>query len=245
LKFPFVGERENLRTSDGHEAFRNALLSSLAPRHSTLLRYLARRRKPWLLCIQMRSDRDGVATTTERAAKIILLQDRIERVGIVVEMQNQVPAERFPLNEPSTATGGEALSGRKNRQDYFGMGAANASTYFDIPTHIAGGTGPNQGRFGTLGRNTFRGPAYYSYDFALIKDTPFGRRASGAERMDLQFRGEFFRHFAADSIVTQAYLLIEIPSHLIPQDRCSTISIRFVHSIVRTGDYDALVLTWP
>jgi hypothetical protein len=75
------------------------------------------------------------------------------------------------------------------------MGAANASIYFNIPVHIAGGTGPNQGRFGTLGRDTFRGPAYYDYDFAMIKDTPFGRRASGAERMDVQFRGEFFNLF--------------------------------------------------
>jgi len=84
---------------------------------------------------------------------------------------------------------------RTNRQDYFGMGAANASTYFNIPIHIAGGTGPNQGRFGTLGRDTFRGPAYYDYDAAMIKDTPFGRRASGAERIDVQFRGEFFNLF--------------------------------------------------
>jgi hypothetical protein len=81
---------------------------------------------------------------------------------------------------------------RVNRQDYFGMGDANASTYFSIPIHVAGGTGPNQGRFGTLGRNTFRGPAYYDYDLALIKDTPFGRRPSGAERIDVEFRGEFF-----------------------------------------------------
>ena len=84
---------------------------------------------------------------------------------------------------------------RKDRQDYFGMGAANASTYFKIPVHLAGGTGPNQGRFGALGRNTFRGPAYYDFDFAMIKDTPFGRRPSGAERVDLQFRGEFFNLF--------------------------------------------------
>ena len=84
---------------------------------------------------------------------------------------------------------------RQNRQDYFGMGAANASTYFNIPIHLAGGTGPNQGRFGALGRNTFRGPAYYDFDFAMIKDTPFGRRPSGAERVDLQVRGEFFNLF--------------------------------------------------
>ncbi len=39
------------------------------------------------------------------------------------------------------------------------------------------------------------GPAYYDFDFALIKATPFGRRRSGAERTDLQFRGEFFNVF--------------------------------------------------
>jgi hypothetical protein len=83
---------------------------------------------------------------------------------------------------------------RKVRQDYFGLGANNAS-YFSIPINVPGGTGPNQGVFGTLGRNTFRGPAYYDYDFALIKSTPIGRRPSGVERMDLQFRAEFFNLF--------------------------------------------------
>jgi hypothetical protein len=84
---------------------------------------------------------------------------------------------------------------RQNRQDYFGEGANNGADFFSIPIHVAGGTGPNQGVFGTLGRNSFRGPAYYDYDFALIKDTPFGRRKSGAERIDLQFRSEFFNLF--------------------------------------------------
>jgi hypothetical protein len=84
---------------------------------------------------------------------------------------------------------------RPNRADYFGEGANNAADYFSIPIHVPGGTGPNQGVFGTLGRDTFRGPAYYDYDFALIKDTPFGRRSSGAERVDLQFRAEFFNLF--------------------------------------------------
>ena len=81
---------------------------------------------------------------------------------------------------------------RKVREDYFGRGGDNGIDFFSIPVHIAGGTGPYQGRFGTLGRNTFRGPAYHNFDFALIKDTPFGRRKSGAERVDIQFRGEFF-----------------------------------------------------
>jgi hypothetical protein len=84
---------------------------------------------------------------------------------------------------------------RKVREDYFGQGTNNAAAFFSIPIHVAGGTGPNLGRFGTLGRNTFRGPAFYNFDFALIKDTPFGRRKSGAERVDLQFRGEFFNLF--------------------------------------------------
>lgn len=84
---------------------------------------------------------------------------------------------------------------RRVREDYFGQGANNATDFFSIPIHVAGGSGPNQGRLGTLGRNTFRGPAFYDYDFALIKDTAIGRRKSGAERMDVQFRGEFFNLF--------------------------------------------------
>jgi hypothetical protein len=80
------------------------------------------------------------------------------------------------------------------RDDYFGRGANNAS-FFSIPVGIAGGTGPNSGRFGTLGRNTFRGPAYYDFDFALIKTTPIGHRESGLERADLQFRAELFNLF--------------------------------------------------
>ncbi|HWA96155.1 MAG TPA: TonB-dependent receptor [Terracidiphilus sp.] len=84
---------------------------------------------------------------------------------------------------------------RKNRQDYFGEGDNNASAFFSIPIHVAGGTGPNQGLFGTLGRNSFRGPAYYNFDFAVIKDTSIGRRASGVERMALQFRAELFNLF--------------------------------------------------
>ncbi|HEV2711239.1 MAG TPA: TonB-dependent receptor [Edaphobacter sp.] len=83
---------------------------------------------------------------------------------------------------------------RKIREDYFGRGADNAS-YFSIPIHLPNGSGPNKGRFGTLGRNTFRGPAFYNYDFAFIKDTPFGKRKSGSELVNVQFRSEFFNLF--------------------------------------------------
>jgi len=82
---------------------------------------------------------------------------------------------------------------RTIREDYFGQGAGNAS-FFSIPIDLPGGTGPNQGRFGTLGRNTFRGPGFRNFDLALVKDTPLGMRA-GAELASLQFRAEFFNVF--------------------------------------------------
>jgi hypothetical protein len=82
---------------------------------------------------------------------------------------------------------------RKIREDYFGRGADNAS-FFSIPIGVPGGSGPNQGRFGTLGRNTFRGPAFHNFDVALIKDTSLGRRGNG-EAATVQFRAEFFNVF--------------------------------------------------
>jgi hypothetical protein len=82
---------------------------------------------------------------------------------------------------------------RKTREDYFGLGANNSSLFF-IPINVPGGTGPNRGRFGTLGRNTFRGPGYRDFDVALIKDTPFGRRGK-SELGVLEFRAEFFNIF--------------------------------------------------
>jgi len=82
---------------------------------------------------------------------------------------------------------------RTVREDYFGMGAANSS-WFQIPINIPGGTGPNHGRFGTLGRGTFRAPGFRDFDLALIKDTTFGRRGNG-ELAILQIRAEFFNIF--------------------------------------------------
>ncbi len=72
---------------------------------------------------------------------------------------------------------------RTVREDYFGLGANNTS-FFSVPS----------GRFGTLGRNTFRGPDLHNFDMALIKDTPLMTR-NGAERAALQFRAEFFNIF--------------------------------------------------
>jgi hypothetical protein len=95
------------------------------------------------------------------------------------------------IGKPHLST---AHSSTRPRYDYFGDGTNNAS-FFSIPIGIPGGTGPNSGRFGTLGRNTFFGPAYYDFDYALIKDTPIGHRPSGLERADVQFRSEFFNVF--------------------------------------------------
>jgi hypothetical protein len=92
---------------------------------------------------------------------------------------------------------------RTVRDDYFGRGNVSEQnlngSFFFVPIStpgltIPGGTGPHSGRFGTLGRNTFRGPAYHDFDFALIKDTPFGHRGS-AELGTLEFRAEFFNIF--------------------------------------------------
>jgi hypothetical protein len=82
-------------------------------------------------------------------------------------------------------------TGRTVREDYFGAGTDNAK-YFAIPINVSGGTGPNNGVFGALGRNTFRGPAFYNFDFGLIKDTPF---EIGQKPFDVQLRGEFFNLF--------------------------------------------------
>ncbi len=82
---------------------------------------------------------------------------------------------------------------RSAREDYFGRGANNSS-FFSIPINVPGGTGPNQGRFGALGRNIFRGPGFHDFDVALIKDTSFGRRGKN-ELGILEFRAEFFNVF--------------------------------------------------
>ena len=82
---------------------------------------------------------------------------------------------------------------RTVREDYFGLGAANAS-YFFIPVNVPGGTGPNSGVFGTLGRNTFRGPALQNFDFGLIKDTAWEAGRS-RKSVNLQFRAELFNLF--------------------------------------------------
>lgn len=120
-----------------------------------------------------------------------------------------------------------ALStGRARREDYFGRGADNAS-FFSIPINVVAGTGPNQGRFGTLGRNTFRGPAYYDFDISLVKDTPIGKRKSGSELVDVQFRSEFFNIFNIANLGLPANTILGSGFGLINRTAGSSRQIQF------------------
>lgn len=89
---------------------------------------------------------------------------------------------------------------RPVREDYFGRGPTKTDpinhndSFFYVPIKLPGGTGPNSGRFGTLGRDTFRAPGFRQFDVSLIKNTPFGHRGNG-ELGTLQFRAEFFNIF--------------------------------------------------
>ena len=105
----------------------------------------------------------------------------------------QTGAGSLGADRPDQIGTPDLSTGRSIREDYFGLGAENAS-YFVIPINVPGGTGPNSGLFGTLGRNTFRGPALYDFDFALIKDTTWEAGASHRS-VNLQFRAEFFNLF--------------------------------------------------
>ncbi len=105
----------------------------------------------------------------------------------------QTGAGSFSTDRPDLVGQPSLSTNRKVREDYFGQGESN-SAFFFIPTGVPGGSGPNRGRFGRLGRNTFRGPMYHNFDVALIKDTPFGRRGAN-EAATLEFRAEFFNIF--------------------------------------------------
>jgi len=96
-------------------------------------------------------------------------------------------------DRPDQVASPQFSTSRAVREDYFGRGADNSS-FFNIPINLPGGTGPNQGRFGSLGRNTVRGPGFHDFDIALVKDTPFGHRGNG-ELGTVEFRAEFFNVF--------------------------------------------------
>ena len=96
-------------------------------------------------------------------------------------------------DRPDLVSMPQLSTSRAVRDDYFGRGDDN-NAFFFVPIGVPGGTGPHSGRFGTLGRNTFRGAAFHDFEFALIKDTPFGHRGN-AELGTIEFRAEFFNIF--------------------------------------------------
>jgi len=107
--------------------------------------------------------------------------------------EQQTGAGNGGADRPDLISMPHLSTSRAVRDDYFGLGQNNY-TLFNLPIEVPGGSGPRSGRFGTLGRNTFRGPDFHDYDFALIKDTPFGRRGN-AEFGTVEFRAEFFNVF--------------------------------------------------
>jgi hypothetical protein len=105
----------------------------------------------------------------------------------------QTGAGAGDADRPDLSTAPTFSTSRATREDYFGRGANNGS-FFSIPINVPGGSGPNQGTFGDLGRNTFRGPGFRDFDLSLIKDTSFGHRGQ-QELAILEFRAEFFNIF--------------------------------------------------
>ena len=74
----------------------------------------------------------------------------------------------------------------------------NTANYFSIPTTTStvNGLGTVQTLPGTLGRNTYTGPAWWNMDFSVIKHTQF------KEWLDTEFRAEFFNILNHPTIAT-------------------------------------------
>ena len=132
------------------------------------------------------------ALAEQRLAQIDLVEIELGQ-GFVVLFVARIVGLVLGPDRPDQVAQPHFSTGRAVREDYFGLGTDNAS-FFNVPLNVPGGTGPNHGRFGTLGRNTFRGPGLHNFDIALVKDTPFGSRG-GAELGTLEFRAEFFNVF--------------------------------------------------
>ena len=59
---------------------------------------------------------------------------------------------------------------------------------------------PTAGKFGTSGRNIFRGPGFRNWDFSLVKTF------KATERVNIQFRAEFFNILNHPSFANPAIL---------------------------------------
>ncbi len=84
------------------------------------------------------------------------------------------------------------------RQFFSGDVIENTANYFSIPTTTStvNGLGTVQTLPGTLGRNTYTGPAWWNMDFSVIKQTRI------KEWLDTEFRAEFFNILNHPTIAT-------------------------------------------
>jgi hypothetical protein len=93
---------------------------------------------------------------------------------------------------PSASTFGLA----NNRVDF--LGSAGEQAHLSAPTPVAGGVqwlDPTLfrrvlDRVGNLGRGAIKGPGFWNYDFALLRNIPLTE-----DGMRLQFRAEFYNLF--------------------------------------------------
>jgi hypothetical protein len=98
---------------------------------------------------------------------------------------------------------------RNNRVDFLGNSAEQA--YLSIPRPVPGGVQwldpglfrPAVGRVGDFGRGVLKGPGFWNYDFALLRNL-----GSNDRGIRIQFRGEFYNLFnhANLSVPVSVYL---------------------------------------
>lgn len=75
----------------------------------------------------------------------------------------------------------------QHREQFFTDDAINnQANYWSVPTMQNSTLGTVQTVPGNLGRNTYTGPNWWNMDFSMLKDTHI------AERLNMQFRAEFF-----------------------------------------------------
>lgn len=84
---------------------------------------------------------------------------------------------------PNYVAGCDPYAGAKTVQEWF-----NPACYVAAPP----------GQLGTVGRNTLQGPGFFDMDFGILKDTKL------TERMNMQFRAEFFNIFNHENFSTPA-----------------------------------------
>jgi len=118
--------------------------------------------------------------------------------GITTLMSN-TPFTVYDSNNPSAQGGAPEISGffsgrpnqvgNPNSGSCVGNGVSTAVRTANCWFNTGAFQPAAQGQFGNVGRNTLSGPAFQQWDFSVLKTIPVH------ERMNLQFRAEFFNIF--------------------------------------------------